>query len=849
MVEPPTESQTELPAEPLVRVAVPRPLFTEFTYSVPRPLLRPGETSLPPGTRVRVPFGRGAGKGSRLAGVVLGPAAPGSPPATSRTTSRTTSTPAPADRAEPGGRPPTERPRKPPAKPSVGTRTKRRRSPALKPISDRFPDPLPAFPEELLALARRLSETTVCPLGLVLRAMAPPGGGGPGRLLATAAATAAGTARLAEPDRAAPRLSEDDRRVLTLLALSSGPVPLPRLRRELDLPPGRRFDRLAREGLLDLLKTREPADPPPDSTAAPPRRPGNPDPDAPADRATGATPTPTLTPAQAAAAGRLASALETRKFAAFLLHGITGSGKTEVYFRAIAASLAAGRGVILLAPEIALAARLEQLLRERFGPLAAVFHSGLTPAERRAAFWRVRSGEARLVLGVRSAVLAPVRDLGLLILDEEHDGAYQQDEAPRYHAGQAAWMRARAAGAVLLLGSATPALPTAHAAAAGALERLSLPERVGGSRLPTVELVDLREVLRARAAAARAAPDAAPDAVPDAAGPEPPGASPVFAPRLAESLVETVAAGRQALILLNRRGYGGRQLCLRCGDLLECRRCRVALTLHRRGHLAVCHSCGVGFPSPTECRGCGGEVLRAEGFGTQRVEEEAARLLPGVAVGRFDRDATRSRGSHRRLLDAFRRGDLRVLVGTQMIAKGHDFPAVTLVGVVAADAGLGLPDYRAAERAFQLLTQVAGRAGRGAIPGRVVIQTLNPDHYAVRAASRQDYAGFHAAELEMRRRFRYPPFVRLTRLTVADRNAERAEAAAGSLAAAFEGTPAPEVEVLGPAPAPRSGAGGLTRWQLLLKADPPAQPEVRRRLRRFQEIPDLSRRLTIETNP
>lgn len=830
-------------AELLVRVAVPRPLFTEFTYSVPRPLLRPGETSLPPGTRVRVPFGRGAGKGSRLAGVVLGPAEPEAPPTVFPTVSPPippgTSTPAPADRAKPR--------RKPGGKPRMKARPERGRHPVLKPIADRFPDPLPAFPEELLALARRLSETTVCPLGLVLRAMAPPGGGGPGRLLAAAGATAAGTARLAEPDRAAPRLSEDDRRVLTLLALSSGPVPLPRLRRELDLPPGRRFDRLAREGLLDLSKTREPADPPPDPAAAPPPRPGDSDPaidsDAPAPPA---TPPPTLTTAQAAAAARLVSALEAREFAAFLLHGITGSGKTEVYFRAVAATLAAGRGVILLAPEIALAARLEQLLRERFGPVAAVFHSGLTPAERRAAFWRVRSGEARLVLGVRSAVLAPVRNLGLLILDEEHDGAYQQDEAPRYHAGQVAWMRARAAGAVLLLSSATPALPTAHAAAAGALERLSLPERVGGSRLPTVELVDLREVLRARAAAA---PAAAPDAVPDAAGPEPTGASPVFAPRLAESLVETVAAGRQALILLNRRGYGGRQLCLRCGDILECRRCRVALTLHRRGHLAVCHSCGVGFPAPTECRGCGGEVLRAEGFGTQRVEEEAARLLPGVAVGRFDRDATRSRGSHRRLLDAFRRGDLRVLVGTQMIAKGHDFPAVTLVGVVAADAGLGLPDYRAAERAFQLLTQVAGRAGRGTMPGRVVIQTLNPDHYAVRAAGRQDYAGFHAAELEMRRRFRYPPFVRLTRLTLADRNAERAEAAARSLAAAFEGAAGPEVEVLGPAPAPRSGAGGLARWQLLLKADPPAQPEVRRRLRRFQEIPDLSRRLTIETNP
>lgn len=775
-----------------MRVAVPRPLFTSFTYAVPESLLRPGEATLPAGSRVRVPFGRtgrsaggeppSGGKGRRtadLVGVVLGPAAEED-----------------AGEAAPEG---------------TGRAGKRPRT--LKAVSARFDDPVPAVPEDLLALARRLADETVSPLGLVLRALLPPEGGR-GRLLRAAAITPAGSARLAEPDEAAPRLSEDDRRILTLLAMSSGPVPLTRIRGELELSPRRRFDRLEREGLLEVTAARELVPPPPGAEDPEPAR----------------LPPP-LNPAQAAAAARLEAALPTRRFSAFLLHGITGSGKTEVYFRAAAACRAAGRGVILLAPEIALAARLGRLLRERFGRGAAVFHSGLTAAERRAAFWRVRTGEARIVLGARSAVLAPVEDLGLIVLDEEHDGAYQQEETPRYHARHAAWLRARSSGAVLLLGSATPSLTAAHAADAGALTRLVLPERAAGARLPEVELADMRPVLREAAAAD--------------------GGAPLFAPVLADSLRETVAAGRQALVLLNRRGYGGRQICLRCGEILECRRCRVSLTLHRRGHLAVCHSCGVGFPAPAECLACGGEVLRAEGFGTQRVEEEAARLLPGTPVGRFDRDSTRSRGSHEGILEAFRRGEIRVLVGTQMIAKGHDFPSVTLVGVVAADAGLGIPDYRAAERTFQLLTQVAGRAGRGSAPGRVVIQTLNPDHYAVATASRQDYAAFAAAEREMRRRFRYPPFLRLTRLTLSDRSSGRAESAARSLGAAFADPAAEggEVEVIGPAPAARSGSRGLHRWQLLLKTPPAAQPEVRERLRRFLSIPELSRRLTVETNP
>lgn len=760
---------------------MPRPVPGTYTYEAPHALLGPGETTLPPGTRVRVPFGPG-----ELTGVVLGPGAP----------------------------PPAER--------------ERQKKVVLKTVRSRFGDPLPPLPEDLLVLARRLAEVTVCPLGLVLKAMLP-ASAPPGRMLRTALITAEGSARLREPDnrmasgpRGALRLSEDDRRILTLLAVSRGPVPLVRIRRELEISPGRSFARLEREGFLVIGAERLTPE------AASPGGPADPE-----DRAPSRP--PTLTAPQREAAGVLQEALEARAFGAFLLDGVTGSGKTEVYFQAIAACLETGRSALLLVPEIALASQQEALLRARFGPGIAVFHSGLGAAERRAAFWRIRRGEARIVLGARSAVLAPVQDLGLVILDEEHDAAYKQDEAPRYHARQAAWLRARAAGAVMVLGSATPSLEAAHAAERNALTRLRLPHRIAGRALPEVEIVDMRPLLRAYYK------DPARNR---ARGPL------ILAPALEGALRDTVAAGRQALVLLNRRGYGGRMGCLRCGEIIECRRCGVAFTLHRRGSLAVCHACGVGMAPPEECPGCGGDVLRSEGFGTERVEEAVSRLLPDVRVARFDRDTTRARGSHARTLGAFREGAIRVLVGTQMIAKGHDFPAVTLVGVVAADGGLGAPDFRAAERTFQLLTQVAGRAGRGEDPGRVLIQTMKPDHYAVTAAARQDYPAFAAVEQEMRRRFRYPPFVRLTSLTVSARSSSKAEEAASALARKIVTPDAPEsIEIVGPAPAPGPRPEGFWRWQMLVRAAPAAHPALRRRLGRLLESPALARGLAINDDP
>ena len=613
-------------------------------------------------------------------------------------------------------------------------------------------------------------------------------------------------------------------------------MPLVRIRRELDLSPRRSFARLEREGFLTIAAERLP----PEAADLPPTT----DPSVP----------PRLTGPQQAAADALRKALAARTFAAFLLDGVTGSGKTEVYFQAIAACLETGRSALLLVPEIALASQQEALLRARFGPhpippgpqttpgapttpgpqttpAIAIFHSGLGAAERRAAFWRIRRGEARIVLGARSAVLAPIDNLGLVILDEEHDGAYKQDEAPRYHARQAAWIRASAAGATMILGSATPSLEAAHAADNKNLTRLRLPARIAGRELPEVEIVDMRPLLREHYQD------------PARHGPL------ILSPALETALRETVAAGRQALVLLNRRGYGGRMACLRCGEIVECRRCGVAFTLHRRGSLAVCHACGVGMAPPEDCPGCGGDVLRSEGFGTERVEEEVARRLPETRIERFDRDTTRARGSHARTLGAFRRGEIGVLVGTQMIAKGHDFPAVTLVGVVAADGGLGAPDFRAAERTFQLLTQVAGRAGRGESPGRVLIQTMKPDHYAVAAAARQDYPAFFAVEQEMRRRFRYPPFVRLTSLMVTARTSRGAEAAATRIAENIATDAPASIEIVGPAPAPGPRPEKFSRWQLLVKASPAEHPALRRRLRRLLEVPALARGLVITDYP
>lgn len=528
-------------------------------------------------------------------------------------------------------------------------------------------------------------------------------------------------------------------------------------------------------------------------------------------------PPPEPTADQARALEALTAALGTG-FRPFLLEGVTGSGKTEVYMRLIEAARARGQGALVLVPEIALTPQLVGRFRGRFGDEVAVLHSGLSDGERHDEWWRLRRGEAKVGVGVRSAVFAPVADLGVVVVDEEHDGSFKQEEGLRYHARDLAVVRARMAGAVVVLGSATPSMETLHNAATGRYARLVLPTRANARPLPAVEVVDLRR--------------------------EPP-LSPAdetwtLSDRLVEALKETVGAGRQAILFLNRRGESPSLVCERCGEAERCPNCEVSLTLHRRPRRLLCHYCAYELVPGETCRSCGG-TLRAVGVGTQRIEAEVTARVPGARVARLDRDTTARKGALARLLADFALGRQDVLVGTQMVAKGHDFPGVTLVGVVAADLGLLVPDFRAAEKTFQLLHQVAGRAGRGADPGRVLIQSWRPEHPAVRLAAAGDFAGFAAHEAAEREAGRWPPHCRLVMARIEGNAAAQVEAAARRLGRAAERAifahPEADVELLGPAPAPLTRLRGRTRWQLLVKAPTPRAARWMAEVLRHPEVP------------
>ncbi len=496
-------------------------------------------------------------------------------------------------------------------------------------------------------------------------------------------------------------------------------------------------------------------------------------------------PPPDLTADQAAAVSAIR---EGKPGEIFLLHGVTGSGKTEVYLQAIADTLARGQKAMVLVPEIALTPQTISRFAARFGDRIAVLHSGLSDGERYDEWSRARSGAAQVVVGARSAVFAPLEPLGLIVLDEEHDGAYKQEQAPRYHARAVALRRAQLEGARVVLGSATPSVEAWHAAKRGAFRLLQLPSRVAGLALPPVLLVDMRQELLA-------------------------GSRGLFGRALTRALGEVIAAGDQAIILLNRRGHSPFVLCQACGATAECPRCSVSLTYHRSDEALRCHYCGFGRTEPARCDRCGARTARYLGAGTQKVVEALAAMLPAARVLRLDRDATTRKDAHFEILEAFGAGEADILVGTQMVAKGLDFPRVSLVGVLAADAALRLPDFRAAERTFQLVTQVAGRAGR-ARPGRVIVQAFAPEHPALVAAAAHDYQGFVTAELAAREGALYPPFSRLTVLTISAQAAERAEEAARELRDAIADLPA---EILGPAPAPIALLHGQHRMLLVLK--------------------------------
>lgn len=760
-------------------VALPVPVDHAFTYRLPLTLRR----RVRPGCRLLVPFGRRA-----LAGVVL--ACHDVPP-------------------------------------EVEVR-----------LAGKLLDEEPVFDEELLALARWVADYYAAPLGQVLRAMAPLAGelrrskvysltdagrdvarqmlfGEPGgeatveilRLLerrplsetwlkekVPGAAQAlrgllrkgliqaeqvqaerdplrAPAARLRVEFAGRPeeqKLSRAERELLAYLELHPGPHNLAELDGRLR-GAARAGRALVRRGLL-RLRTQ-----PPMVRQAP------------------VPPPHTLNDAQQRALGAIEQALGAGGFSRFLLYGVTGSGKTEVYLRAIETARAGGRGALLLVPEIALTPAVAGQFHQRFGDRVAILHSAFGERERAEQWRRIRSGEADVVIGTRSAVFAPVRNLGLIVVDEEHDSSYKQEETPRYNGRDVALVRAQRLNACVVLGSATPSLESRYNAERGRYRLLELPERIEKRPLASVELIDMRqEFLETRRQA-------------------------TFSRRLLEAIGARLAAGEQIMLLINRRGFSAFAACRACGERIECRDCAVTLTYHRRDRRMLCHYCGYAEPVPERCPRCDSEHLYFLGLGSERIEEEMRRHFPAARVARMDRDTVTSKRHYESILYEFRAHAYDVLVGTQMIAKGHDIPNVTLVGVVSADVGLGLPDFRAAERTFQLLAQAAGRAGRGDRPGEVLIQTINPDHYAIRFAAAQDYEGFYRKELEFRRAMRYPPFSALANVLVRCPDQARAWKMAAELAARLNPAP-PEIKVLGPAEAPVPRLKREFRYQTLIKA-------------------------------
>jgi len=494
-----------------------------------------------------------------------------------------------------------------------------------------------------------------------------------------------------------------------------------------------------------------------------------------------------LSSAQALAVERISSAAD----GFFYLYGVTGSGKTEVFLRTAAAVLARARGVIYLVPEIALTHQVVEVFAARFGPTVAVLHSGLTPSQRLSEWRRVLDGEARLVIGARSAVFAPVRDLGLLVIDEEHEGSYKSGTTPRYHARQVAMHRAQAEKALLVMGSATPSLEAWHSIREGRLASFSLGERLSGGSMPAVRIRNLN------------------------------GESvPLSRPLIAE-IRRTHEAGRQTILFLNRRGFAYFFHCRSCGYEMKCRHCSVALTYHKQRGQMVCHYCGYRSSPVTACPECGSVDVGYSGFGTERIEEELARLFPDLTVRRIDTDAVRRKQTLRKALAEFKAGKIDILVGTQMVAKGLNFPGVKLVGIILADTGLRLPDFRAAERTFGLIVQVSGRAGRYHPDGTVEVQTYLPRDQTIRLAAQGKLEEFYGRELESRRELGFPPFTRLIRLVFRSRSADKSMQAAEEFARLF---PASEgVEVLGPVECPLAVVSGNARTQVLLRS-----PEFRR---------------------
>ncbi|MDI6828605.1 MAG: primosomal protein N', partial [Armatimonadota bacterium] len=532
-----------------------------------------------------------------------------------------------------------------------------------------------------------------------------------------------------------------------------------------------------------------------------------------------------LTSRQQAALDVIVSGLRSNMPHTTLLFGVTASGKTEVYLQSIQKALEQGKTAIALMPEIALTAHLLETYRARFGDEVAILHSHLSIGERYDEWRRIEGGDAKVVIGARSAIFAPVRDLGIIVVDEEHEPSYKQERELRYNARTIAEELARRASASVVLGSATPAVETFYRAKSGEISLAVLPNRIDSRALPNVIIVDQRTEFGQ-------------------------GRLQIFSNRLREAIAERLGKREQVILFVNRRGYASFILCRSCGYIPRCPNCAVSFTYHIGPRILRCHHCNASQRAPSVCPNCGGHHIRQFGIGTERVEEEVRRVFPNASVIRMDRDTTSAKGAHFKLLNAFSKGEADILVGTQIVAKGLDFPNVTLVGVVSADTALHLPDFRSAERTFQLLTQVSGRAGRGDIPGEVIIQSFSPEHYAIQAASTQDYVSFYEQEIENRRELSYPPFSRLINVISADPIEESAEGNIRQFASEIASEiSSDEVEILGPAPAPLAKLKGLYRWHVVIRYR--GEVAIREIINRvYNRLPDsVTSNITLDVDP
>ena len=636
----------------------------------------------------------------------------------------------------------------------------------------------PVCTPQILQLARWVADYYASPIGEVIKATLPPGINPPPQG-SFVKAKLRRFVRLKATDCEPKKITDKQQRVLDVLAeaVSSqqGPMALQALLKEAGVGAAT-VSSLEKKGLVEIFDEAVRRDPLAHASWLP-------------------VEDYTLTSAQAAVLESINKQVDEESYGAFLLHGVTGSGKTEIYIRAMHAALARGRSAMMLVPEIALTPVFSRRLRSHFGDQVAIFHSSLQRGERFDEWTRVRNGEARVVIGTRSAVFAPVRNLGLIVVDEEHESTYRQQESPYYNARDTAIVRAQKESATVVLGSATPSLESFYNARTGKYQLLTLPERIAARPMAAARIVDMRAVFVRH------------------------GKPRVFSDELLDAIQETLDRKEQSIILLNRRGYSSFILCRSCGETIQCPNCDVTLTYHRSERVIICHYCNHRQAVPKVCPSCGKKYIYYVGEGTEQIEEMLTQLFPALRVARIDRDTTARRRVFEQSLADFSAGKIDTLVGTQMLAKGHDFPNVTLVGVVSVDAGLALPDFRSAERTFQLITQVAGRAGRGDRPGQVLIQTYHPYHYALRHACAQDYDGFYNEEIHYRQNHSYPPFVALGSLLVHGRDLGRVRSDSLELRKQLDAANEQrKCRILGPAPAPLARLKGEHRFQLLLKS-------------------------------